>query len=236
MGHINTKQLRHLLELDENGPGFHDELQAFIRQVTSGGVAGKMTDPREAIAKRLWDRGFGRDPKIQAKNFKVYLASMPKIPAGLLADDAELPFLSLADPRPGLLRSCKLLGIQHEELGYKDVDAEPFDDRFTVPTTPFWFRHDDGRKNRNRRPDHCRDEAAGDIQVGTAMEGIFAYVHHPDIVKEGEHVIDLPGTVHHSGRADCAYLEMWGGQMKLRLSGSSDVAYPLCGALCLRRK
>ena len=234
MGHINTRQLRHLLELDENGQGLHDEFQALIRQVTSGGVAGKMTDPREIAVKRLWDRGFGK--AVKARNFKAYLAGIPQIPAGLLADDADLPFLSLVDPRPGLLRSCKLLWIQFEELGYAEDSSVPFDQNFPLPTGPFWFRHDNGRKNRKRRPDHCRDELTGDIQAGSAMEGIFAYAHHPDIVKKGEHVIDLPGTVRRDARVNCAYLGVWDGQARLSLSGDAGFANPSCGALRLRRK
>mgnify|MGYP001580862527 CR=1 FL=1 len=122
MEHITLKQLRHLLELDENSSGLGDELQAFIRQITSGGVAGKMTDPGEAMAKRLWDRGFGLNPKVKAENFKAYLLGIPQIPTGLVGEDSELPLLSLCDPRPGLLRSCKLLGIQHEEL---DTERTP---------------------------------------------------------------------------------------------------------------
>ncbi|MBI4437527.1 hypothetical protein HY631_01100 [Candidatus Uhrbacteria bacterium] len=236
MGHINTKQLRHLLELDENGLGLGDEFQAFIRQITSGGVAWKMTNPRERLAKTLWDRGFGRDEAIKAKSFKAYLNGIPQIPTSLVAEDSGLSFLSLADPRPGLLRSCKLLGVQYEGLGYTDGDAEPFSDRFAVPAAPFWFRHDDGRANCNRRPDHCRDELTGDVQVGTAMEGVFAFVHHPGIVVEGEHIVDLPGTVRRSNRADCACLEVWDGQVELRLCGHSGFAFPIYGALRLRRK
>lgn len=211
--------------------GIGPEVEELIRRLEMGGV-----NQWRIQAKRLWDRGFGLDPSIQAKNFKVYLQGIPRIPASLLVEDSNLPLLSLADPRPGLLRSCKLLGIQHEELGYKDGDAVPFEDRFVMPTQPFWFRHDDGRKNRNRRPDHCRDELTGDIQAGTAMEGIFVYAHHPDIVKENEHILDLPGTVHHSSRADCACLRVWGGQVELDLNWSSDIASPGYGTLRLRRK
>ncbi len=236
MGHINTKQLRHFLELDENGPGLHDEFQSFIRQITSGGVAGKMTDPRVAMAKRFWDRGFGRDPRVGAKNFKAYLAGIPKIPEGLVAEDSELPLLSLCDPRPGLLRSCKMLGIQFQEFGYAEDSVKPFDYRFPLPTEPFWFRHDDGRKNRGRRPDHCRGELVGDVLAGTALEGVFAYAHHPTIVVENEHVIDLPRTVNRARRVRCAYLGVWRGQVEIHLSGSSDSADPGYGALRLRRK
>ncbi|MBI4256534.1 hypothetical protein HY626_00580 [Candidatus Uhrbacteria bacterium] len=237
MPKLTTGQICQLIEIDRAGDGIGNLVQELIIRLTSGGVAGKMTDPRGTMAKRLWDRGFGRDSAIKAKNFKAYLAAIPQIPASLIAEDSDLSLLSLADPRPGLLRACQLLGIQYEELGYADGDAEPFDERFMIPAAPFWFRHDDGRANSNRRPDHCRDElATGDIQVGTATEGIFAFAHHPQIVVEGEHIIDLPGTVHHSRRVHCAYLRVWSGRVGLDLSGDSGFADPSYGALRVRRK
>ena len=192
-----------------------------------------MSDLHRDVGQFLWDRGFGRNRAIQAENFLAYLASIPQIPASLLADDPDLPLLSLADPRPGLLRNCRLLGIQFDELGYKDGDAVPFDERFVLPTAPFWFRHDDGRTNRNRRPDHCRDALTGDIQAGTAMEGIFALTHHPSI---GEHIMDLPGTVNGSMRVDCAFLSVSDGRVELSLLRKFDLAHPDCWTLRVRRK
>ena len=195
-----------------------------------------MSDPRKELGERLWNKAFGHASAVKARSLEAYLAGIPQIPASLLEDDPDLPLLSLADPRPGLLWACRLLGIRHEELGYKDGDAEPFDDRFMIPAQPFWFRHDDGRKNRKRRPDHCRDELTGEILVGTAMEGVFAYAHHPGIVVPGEHVLDLPGTVHRSERVDCACLGVWRGQIELDLGRLSGIARPGCGTLRVRRK
>ncbi|TAL51200.1 hypothetical protein EPN81_00640 [Patescibacteria group bacterium] len=237
MPKLTTGQIGQLIEIDHaHEHGIGSEVQELINRLTSGGVAGKITDPRAAMAKRLWDRGFGRDEAVKTKNFKSYLQGIPQIPASMLVDDPELPFLSLADPRSGLLRICKLLGIKFEELGYTDGDAEPFDGRFILPIIPFWFRHDGGRKNRNLRPDHCRDEQTGDTLVGTAVEGLFAFAHHPEIVKEGEHIIDLPGTVLRGRRVSCACLRVWGGQTQLHLHRHSDVPSPDCGSLCVRRK
>lgn len=237
LGHIGEL---HTLDrkLQEGGQpeGIRPHIVELIARLTSGGVAGKMTDPREAMAKRLWDRGFGPDPSVKTKNFKAYLAGIPKIPEGLVAEDSDLQLISLADPRPGLLRSCKLLGIQFEELGYTEDSAEPFNDQFPLPSAPFWFRHDDGRKNRKRRPDHCRDELVGDILAGTAMEGIFAFAHHPTIVVEGEHIIDLPRTVLRVARVRCACLGVWHGRVELGLGGSSGIAVPAFGSLRVRRK
>ncbi|MFA4845003.1 MAG: hypothetical protein WC654_00385 [Patescibacteria group bacterium] len=234
---LTTGQIGQLIEIDRaRQGGIGSEVQELIMRFTSGGVAGKLTDPRWAQAKRLWDRGFGRDEAVNVKTFKAYLASIPQISASLIADDPDLPLLSLCDPRPGLVRSCKLIGIHHEELGYKEGDAVPFDDRYIDPTVPFWFRHDDGRRNHKRRPDHCRDELTGDILSGTAIVGAFSYLHHPEIVKEGEHVADLPGSVRRGDRAGCAYLRVWGGQVGLDVSRNSVIADPSYGALRFRRK
>ncbi len=207
-----------------------------------------MSDLRVELARHLWDRGFGRDEAVEEPTFEAYLAGIPQIPASLLAQDAELPLLSLADdpdlpllsladPQPGLLRACLFLGIQHKELGYSEGDGVPFDERFALPAVvPFWFRHDYGRANRNRRPDDCRDESTDNIQVGSAIEGVFAFVHHQEIVVENEHTIDLPGTVHRSERVNCASLKMGLSQARLHLSRDSGAALPFCGALRVRRK
>ncbi|TAL50567.1 hypothetical protein EPN81_02460 [Patescibacteria group bacterium] len=231
VGHVAKLHEIQTARLRAGQEGIGAQVDELIRRLELGGV-----NQWRIHAKRLWDRGFGRDPVVNAKNFKTYLQGIPQIPAGLLADDADLSLLSLADPRPGLLRSCKLLGVLYEELGYSEGDAVPFDERFAIPVTPFWFRHDDGRKNRERRPDHCREEPTNDILVGTAMEGIFAYAHHPHIVVQGEHIIDLPGTVPRGLRVSCAYLGVWGGQTGLDLSRHSGIPGPGCGSLCVRRK
>lgn len=231
VGHVAKLHEIQAARLSAGQEGIGSEVEELIRRLEMGGV-----NQWRIQAKCLWDRGFGRDPNVRVKNFKAYLAGIPQIPAGLIALDTDLPLLSLADPRPGLLRSCKLLGVQYEELGYSNEDAVPLDENFPLPTTPFWFRHDDGRANRKRRPDHCRDELTGDIQAGSAMEGVFAYAHHPNILKEGEHIIDLPRTVRRDFRVFCAYLMVWSGQAKLYLFRDSDIARPFCGALRLRRK
>lgn len=231
IGHVAKLHEIQAARLSAGQEGISPEVEELIRRLEMGGV-----NQWRIQAKRLWDKSFGRDPAVNAKNFKVYLAGIPQIPEGLIKDDSDLRLLSLADPRPGLLRSCKLLGIQFEELGYNDSSVEPFDNRFAIPTTPFWFRHDDGRRNRKRRPDHCRDELVGDIQTGSAMEGIYAYAHHPDIVTVGEHLVDLPGSVRRGARDGCAFLGVWGGQVKLGVDRDSDFACPGYGSLRLRRK
>lgn len=191
---------------------------------------------RHQLARCLWNYGFGHDPAVSVNDFTSYLAGIPQIPYGLLRFDADLRYLSLADPRPGLSGVCKLLGVKFDESFCTDDSAEPFDDRFALPTTPFWFRHDDGRRNRNRRPDHCRDERVGTIQAGSATEGLFAFVHHPKIVVEGEHVLDLPATVLRGERIDCACLGVWiGGQVELDFVRKTERANPRFGTLRVRR-
>jgi len=236
MGLFNVGHVAKLNEIQEarlraGQEGIGAEVEDLIRRLEMGGV-----NQWRIHAKRLWDRGFGRDKAVKAKNFRDYLQGIPKIPASLLAQDSDLSLLSLADPRPGLLRSCRLLRIKYEKLGCADGDVGPFDDRFVLPTAPFWFRHDGGMENRKRRPDHCRDEATGLVLVGTAMEGLFAYAHHLDIVKEGQHALDLPGTVCHPERVDCAFLRVWSRQARLGLYRCSGFASPDYGALRVRRK
>lgn len=231
VGHVAKLHEIQSARLSASQEGIGLEVEELIRRLEMGGV-----NQWRIQAKRLWDRGFGRDPAVKTKNFKAYLAGIPQIPESLLAPDTDLPLLSLCDPRLGLLRSCKLLGIQYEELSYTEDSAVPFDANFPLPTGPFWFRHDDGRANSGRRPGRCRDELTGDIQAGSAMEGIFAYAHHPTIVVEGEHVIDLPRTVRRDDRVCCACLGAWSGRAGLSLYRDSDIAFPRCGTLRLRRK
>jgi len=234
MSDLTTGQIGQLIEIDRARGGIGEEVQELIRRLTSGGVAGKSSDPREIAAKLLWDKGFGNEAGVDS--FEAYLAQIPKIPESLLADDPDLPLLSLADPRPGLVKACELIGVRHAELGYSEGDAVPCDERHTDPTEPFWFRHDDGRRNRDRRPDHCRDECTGDVLAGTATVGAFAYLHHHQIVVENEHIIDLPGSVRRDGRVDCAFLGVWEGQVEFYVSRGSDGAGPDCGSLRFRRK
>lgn len=229
IGHVAKLHEIQAARLRAGMPGIGPEVEALIRQLEMGGV-----NQRRIQAKRLWDKGIG--PEVKAKNFKVYLADIPEIPQSLLADDPTLPFLSLADPRVGLVKACSLIGIQHAELGYSEGDAAPFDERHTDPTVPFWFRHDDGRENRGRRPDVCRDECTGGILVGTAITGAFVYLHHPEIVTEGEHIIDLPGSVHRVSRIVCAFLGVWEGQTRLVVDRNSGDVIPYYGSLRLRRK
>lgn len=187
---------------------------------------------RVAQARRPFDLGFGGEDV----EFETYLEGIPEIPKSLIADDPNLPYLFLADPRLGLVESCRLIGIKYAELGYTDESAGPYDDRHRDPVEPFWFRCSDGRPNRKRKPIDCRTECTGVLLAGTAMVGIMAYAHKSDIVKEGERVIDLPSSVYRVVRGYCACLKVWHGEPLLRLDRNAKVAVPHCGSLVFRRE
>ena len=215
-------------------PGFHDDIQALIARYKDGAKVLKSSDPRLIQAKVLWDKGFGRE--LGFKTFKSYLATIPMIPVSLLADDPNLPLLRLVDPRLGIAKACKLFGIKFEELGYSDADAVICDARHETPTEPFWVRAHDGRKNRSRRPDVCRDECKDKIFVMTAMVAIMTWVQDPSIIKQGEHVLDCPGSVPRSARGSCAFLRVWVGEVKLDLLRIAGGAFPHYGAGAFRRE
>lgn len=211
--------------------GLRLELQAFIARFTDGGVNVKSDDPRVLQAKVLFDKGLGGN-----LSFEDYLATIPEIPSTLLADDPNFPLLRLVDPRLGLEKTCELFGITFKEFGYSDADAVAFDARHEIPATPFWVRAHDGRKNRNRRPDVCRDECKDKIFAMTAMVAIMTWVQDPSIFKENEHILDCPGSVHRGTRGDCAYLSVWDGEVKLGLYRDAGLPDPFCGAGGFRRE
>jgi hypothetical protein len=123
-------------------------------------------------------------------------------------------------------------------MEYEQKSAKGFDDGYIIPVAPYWFRHDDGRKNRNRDSDQCLDEAAGDIRAGTIIEGIFAYAYHPQIVMEGKYCICLPATKRNDFHKVTASLGVWGsrGYARLDVYGLSLTAEPGSGTMRVRRK
>ncbi len=217
MSHVTAKQIRHFLELDEHGDGYGEEFNAFIRQITSGGIAktgkvAKAVDIRRKQAKKYWDRGFGR----KFKNFAAYLVTIPEVPASLLADNPEFPLLVLVDPRLGHVESCRLAGLKYVEYGNDDDTLVPCDNRHAMPTdAPYWVRAHDGLPNLNRKPADCLAECTGRRYAGTADIGIAIYVQYG----KRQHFMDLPGSVHRHDRADCAYLDVWVDGPELRSYG-----------------
>lgn len=262
---INIDQLCALREIEraamrDGRAGLGAELQVLIDRFKDGRRLLSTKDVRVIQAKVLWDKGLGEGViigfdstvpgldgfgefnesvpgyPIWAKTFEEYLTTIPEIPETLLADDPHLPLLRLVDPRLGLVKTCKLFGIKFEKLGYSDADAVAYDARHEIPNTPFWVRAHDGRKNRNRRPDVCRDECKDKLFAMTAMVAIMVWVQDPSIIKEGEHALDCPGSVHRSDRGNCAYLGVWNVGVKVILNRFADNAHPDCGSGGFRRE
>ncbi len=194
----------------------------------------KSNDPRLIQATTLWDRGFGGGSR--GGSLEAYLKGIPEIPESLLPEDLDLFLLSLADPRVGLVTACSLTSIRHRKFGNGESDVVPFDDRYIDSREPFWFRHDYGKRNLHRRPDLCLAECQGQILAGTAIVGVFAYVHHPQFIKGKCHYIDLPGSVHRRKRCLCAGLGEWGGQVDLYVDREVTHAGPNFGSLRFRRQ
>ncbi len=212
--------------------GFKKDFQEFLRRYMDGGEALTSDDPRQIQAKVLWDKGFDHG----FESFEAYLATIPEIPETLLVDDSNLPLLRLVDPRLGLVKTCELFGIKFKEFGYSDADAVACDNRHEIPSTPFWVRANDGRKNRNRRPDVCRDECKDEFLAMTDMVAIMTWVQDPSIIKENEHILDCPGSVHRAGRGYCACLGVWHGEVELVLSWGAGDADPRYGSGAFRRE
>lgn len=228
---LTPGQIGELVELDRVSGGIGDEVAAPIKRLTDGRRLLGTNDVRVIQAKILFDKGLGGE-----LSFEAYLATIPEIPETLFADDPNLPLLRLVDPRLGLVKTCKLFGIKFEELGYSDMDAVSCDARHEIPNTPFWVRAHDGRKNRNRKPNICREECKDKLFAMTAMVAIMVWVQDPNIIKEGEHVLDCPGSVRRAVRGCCAYLGVWGGEVKLDLSRNAGDADPNCGSGGFRRE
>jgi hypothetical protein len=215
--------LNHVTQLNEiqtarlrrNQPGIGTEVEDLIRRLTSGGVAGKSDDVREAQAKRYWDLGVGT--ALGSKSFSEYLASIPAVPEALLADDASFPLLVLVETRIGLKRLCDFGNIA---FNGNDETFVAFDARHAELTTPTWIRIQDGRKNRNRSVKDCRTTfVKGELGL-TALQGVCTYLQHSTVVsewtKDGAHVMDLSGSVRREHRDVVAYLCVDEGRAELR--------------------
>lgn len=188
-------------------------------------------DIRQTQAKRLYDLGFGKN----YKSFEDYLATIPEIPQSLVGEDETYPLLTLDDPRLLRTERCKLAGVKYEEYGYNDETFVPFDARHETPAGPYWFRAHNGRKNRGRKPSDCRQELTGNLLAGTADVLLALFIHHKNVVKQGEHVMDGPGSVSRGVHRSCSYLVVWGGGPRLR-DYWHDNANPSYGSVVFRRE
>lgn len=226
-----------------NQPGIGLEVENLIRQLTSGGVAGKSDDIRTAQAKRLWDLGIGHryvdhfvGLRHGFRSFEDYLAAIPEIPAELLKHDSEFWLLVLVEPRIGLKRLCNLGGITFDGDGATFVEYDRRHYEFLYPT---WIRIQDGRKNQNRSVRDCR-KSFGKRELGlTALQGVCAYLQHPQVVSEATtesaHIMDLSGSAHRDNPDAAAFLKVWSGQPNLQWGRDGD-ALPYYGSASRRER
>jgi len=223
--------MRELLAIDAAGRGIGREVQQLIARLSSGGVKINADDVRRIQAKRLWNLGFGNGHS----SFTGYLTTIPEIHESLLGVDPESPMLSLADPRPGLVAICQMVGVDYDPAANGQAMPLSGKPRLEDPTEPFWFRHDDGRPNRNRKPEDCiRNVKKGTI-AGTALTGVIVFLHHPLIFSGEEFCIDLPGSESSVSSRDCASLRMNGETVTLEVDRCAAVGEENSGSLRVRR-
>ena len=150
-------------------------------------------DPRAIQTEKLWERGFGES----FDSFEDYLATIPKIPKKLKADDERFPLLVLVDTRLGVTKSFKLAGLNYtadDQACREDVigglNYDPDDEicrenvieaKKARTEQVYWMRCHDGRKSRKKMRS-IRNEL--DL---TAKEGIAIYIQNPKVI-EGHHL------------------------------------------------
>ncbi len=171
-------------------------------------------DLRVTEAKRFFDLGVGR--VLGIRNFDLYLETVPNIPPILAAENERFPYLIFVESRIGLLRLCKLSGIDFD--GDDDIFI-PWDSRCQESMSPIWIRAQDGRKNKGKKISECRRLFAPDEVGLTALQGISMYIIYPDvvvdIVSSGGNAIDLPGSIYRTSRRSVACLLKKDGRIKL---------------------
>jgi len=195
----------------------------------------KPDDARVKQARVWWDKVISRAIKPGFTSFEAYLVTVPEIPEVLQEEDLFLPLLTLGDSNVPRTERAKLIGVKHAEFGYDNNTLVPFDARHEIPRGPFWFRAHDGRVNNGKKPTECRDACVGKLLAGTADIGLALLLQHPDVAVEGEHAMDLPGSVHRGDRAYCSYLKVWDGSPKLNVHLGDD-AGSFYGTVVFRRE
>lgn len=117
-------------------------------------------------------------------------------------------------------RQCELAGIQYFLDGLDKTDWNENRKNYTAPEAPYPAWLNDGRDNRNKKPEDVRKKLKDDEIAGTEYDGIALYISNPEILKH--HFLDLPGTTVGSDRA--AYLSLWHGRPRLhrRWGGLAD--------------
>ena len=158
-------------------------------------------------------------------SLEAYLADVvskarfcPKCAAEAAASSSGEVYI-LCEPRAGFSAASSHGSIV---FGGNDATFVPFDDRHAVPLTPYWVILNPGRGNRNKPPVDCRAEFAQKhgILSARAMDGVFARIHHPNVVTElhnnpDGHAMDLAGSLCAAHRGRCAFLHVWFGQARV---------------------
>lgn len=227
MAHLTTKQLKELLAIDHAGTGIRAELQELITRLTSGGVGVKTDDlcttQGTTQAKRLWDKGFGRELGIDS--FNNYLATIPQIPESLLARDDRFPELIVVDARLGIVKTCELLGV---DFSGDDQAFEDFDPKQVRTEKVYWIRLQDGKKNLNKSVQTCRKAFAADELGLTVYEGLALFAQNPYSVRD--FYLDITSSVPRGARRSAAYLG-WFDDDGPELSWCvDDHESPVCGS------
>jgi len=189
-------------------PGIGPELEELIARLTKGGVAKLIPskdiniDPwfSEVIrqVQVLWDKGFGREQGI--KDLDSYLSTIPEIPNALRADDERFPLLILVDGRVGITAACRLAGLKYAG---DDDTLKPYD-AAKARRGIRWMRCQDGRRNRNRSVQNCRQSFAPSEVGLDAIEGVAIYVQRPEVIQDN--FMDLPNSVDAESRDDVTFL------------------------------
>lgn len=198
MAHLTTNQIKQLVEIDNAGPGIRSEVQELIRRLTSGGVGPQSDDSLITQAKKLWDKGFGRE---LGKSFYEYEDSIPDIPPELVAHDERFPHLVLVDTRLGIVETCELLGVN-----YLDGDMTKFEDFDPQKTKSgaYWIRVQDGKKNNGKSVRACRERFTTDELGLTVHEALALLAQNPETLRNWG--MDLPGSVNRENCDDSACL------------------------------
>lgn len=223
-------QITRLYELERarlrgGGEGLHDLVQELIRRIESGGVMPTTTDgarftgdpqhtydrdPRVVhAAKRLWDRGFGRE--IGRRTFAEYLLDIPDIPTFPASWDARFPHLVLVDRRVNIMLQCRLLGVRVD--WWFHACMVPYDPEKSEKEFVYWMRCSDGRGHQKYRPVERRAELAttSDEAALDAYEGLACYAADPAMFG-GSEAVDLLGVTNCNDRSEFASIWSWSSE------------------------
>jgi hypothetical protein len=174
-------------------------------------------------ARKLWQKGWGRE--LGYKRFKAYLSSIPCYSRELDAGDMRFPLLILVDARISIVKTCELLSVKCEEA---DDAFEDFDAKLARTEKIYWIRMQDGKKNRNKSIQACREEFAGDECGLTVHEGLALYAQiRNDFRGMGMELTDSVSRKDHSWAASLC----WCSSRRPALSwGFVNSALPIYGS------